>query len=322
MIPAASTSESSTTVARRAKRPGRVRVRHPQVRPSTRVCSPKRAVRKWSSGVGRRSARLPHVDASARGGGAPPRAVADRVAPGSAPRSAGSTQASPLVGHPEARRGPRPRRQPVGLERTEDHPVPPGGVDRVEPHVGLEERPEAWHRPARATPASTIRNGISPTQLLPSSTSVALRRQQGATRSGSTLQCRKLMSRHHWLITCGAASGGPCGSSPARHRRTPDRCRCTASAVAGARDQRALEGRRVAVVAGDEDAIVDGDLLPDPQRGQERRGVRGRCHGARRAPTRAWRWRTAARGGGVRRAPRRRSAAAWSPGPGVDPGGA
>ena len=53
----------------------------------------------------------------------------------------------------------------------------------------------------RPTPAPTIRNGISPTQLDPSYTSGRVcGGSSGATAASGTRQCRKVRSRHDWLM--------------------------------------------------------------------------------------------------------------------------
>ena len=61
----------------------------------------------------------------------------------------------------------------------------------------------------RPTPASTIRNGISPTYVAPSR--VSGRTPGGircATRSGSTAQWRKVRSRQSWFIITRPRSAG------------------------------------------------------------------------------------------------------------------
>ena len=61
----------------------------------------------------------------------------------------------------------------------------------------------------RPTPASTMRNGISPTYVVPSS--VSGRTPGGircATRAGGTAQCRNVRSRQSWFIITRPRSRG------------------------------------------------------------------------------------------------------------------
>ena len=121
-----------------------------RVRPNRATCRPQRAVRKRSSGPSRRRAAHPDRDAATGTASRPPhlRGVAPLRALG------GEAHPGPAVRQPEGGAGGGDRDGPVGVEAEEDDAAPPRRVDRVEPHVGLQERAGPRHGRAGREPGA------------------------------------------------------------------------------------------------------------------------------------------------------------------------
>ena len=189
-----------------AQRPRRVRVRHVQgPAPPPHVQPPPGAQEVVEPGALARRAGADHdVARGPRPRPAQPGLVGVHVAVDRVPHP------GPPVGQPEGRAGTGDDDGAVRVQAEEDDPAATGGVDGVQPHVGLQERAGPRHaRPARR--ARRRPSGTAPARRTSRPSRTSGRTPGGTrcrTRSGSTAQCTRVRSRQSWFIITGPRSRG------------------------------------------------------------------------------------------------------------------